>query len=303
MEMEDAEEIVRVLESSLSQIKWRLKLSSKRRLETDILALCSEMRPVVMVDYGGRMPELQHRLCASLKHCRNESSAFENLRVMIIEDMIYLVHLKAFHEFSKLSLNLEMEFLFIDLEHDPPKMITRATDERPGIMALVMAQRIFSSLLSEGVISCNHSEHSSSDLMANNRPHSSQTSELIDLSRDIEETGVTVPTLNGWLLGYPVVYLFGKDHIKDAIYNLSTKSLHLFQILACRKGAGNDRSQSKKEELLSFSVPYELSLAGSDEPWAKGFLAHMQERQTKHNNVWESLRLEVVACYPQAIAF
>jgi len=31
-----------------------------------------------------------------------------------------------------------------------------------------------------------------------------------------------------WLLGYPVVYLFGKEHISDAIYNLATKYLHIF---------------------------------------------------------------------------
>lgn len=37
-----------------------------------------------------------------------------------------------------------------------------------------------------------------------------------------------------WLLGYPVVYLFGKEHIADAIYNLSTKYLHIFQVFVCR---------------------------------------------------------------------
>lgn len=37
-----------------------------------------------------------------------------------------------------------------------------------------------------------------------------------------------------WLLGYPVVYLFGKDHISDAIYHLSTKYLHIFQVFVCR---------------------------------------------------------------------
>lgn len=52
-----------------------------------------------------------------------ESSAFEFLQVMVIEDMIYLIHLRAFEEFVKSSLNLEREFLFIDLEHDPPKVV------------------------------------------------------------------------------------------------------------------------------------------------------------------------------------
>jgi hypothetical protein len=33
----------------------------------DILALCTGMRPTVMVDYGGKMPELQERLCQLMK--------------------------------------------------------------------------------------------------------------------------------------------------------------------------------------------------------------------------------------------
>ena len=37
-----------------------------------------------------------------------------------------------------------------------------------------------------------------------------------------------------WLLGYPVVYLFSKDHIEYAIYNLSTKFLRIYKILVHR---------------------------------------------------------------------
>jgi hypothetical protein len=33
----------------------------------DILALCTGMRPAVMIDYGGKMPELQERLCQLMK--------------------------------------------------------------------------------------------------------------------------------------------------------------------------------------------------------------------------------------------
>ncbi|THF99726.1 hypothetical protein TEA_001128 [Camellia sinensis var. sinensis] len=51
-----------------------------------------------------------------------------------------------------------------------------------------------------------------------------------------------------WLLGYPVVYLFGKEHIADAIYNLSTKSLHLFKVLVHRNGTSSKGNQ--EEELM-----------------------------------------------------
>lgn len=52
----------------------------------------------------------------------------------------------------------------------------------------------------------------------------------------------------------------------------------------------------------SFTVPYDLSLEGSNEPWAKSFLAHMQQRWEKCKDVWGSFNMEVRACYPQAIA-
>jgi hypothetical protein len=36
----------------------------------DIVALLTEMRPVIMVDYGGKLPELQDHLCALVKFCQ-----------------------------------------------------------------------------------------------------------------------------------------------------------------------------------------------------------------------------------------
>ncbi|KAK4375056.1 hypothetical protein RND71_005733 [Anisodus tanguticus] len=322
MEVAELEMVVRAFESALSQIKWRLKLSSKRRLETDILALCTEMRPVVMVDYGGKLPELQEQLCAFLKHCKEDCSIFKPLHVMVIEDMIYLVHARAFAEFVKSSLNLETRLIYVDLEQDPPKMITQA-EESSVAAELVLAQKIFSSVFSENGINTDHLEHQKPEVRANTdssvyEPTSSLSSEVVDLSECIKETHVTVPTLNGWLLGYPIVYLFGMAHIEHAIYNLSTKSLHLFQVLVCRRSLVqavetascrnarsarcNRGSQAQKEELMSFSVPYDLSSEGMNEPWAETFLTHIRARQGRCNQVWTSLQMEVRACYPQAIA-
>lgn len=306
MEVAELETVLKTFESALSQIKWRLKLSSKRRLETDILALCTEMRPVVMVDYGGKMPELQERLCAFLKHCKEDCSIFKPLHVMVIEDMIYLVHASAFAEFVKCSLNLETRLIFVDLEHDPPKMITQA-EESCVAAELVLAQKTFSSVFSENGIKMDHLEHQKPEVRANSdsslyKPTSSPSSDVIDLSECIKDSHVTVPTLNGWLLGYPIVYLFGMAHIENAIYNLSTKSLNLFQVLVCRSARCNKGSQAQKEELMSFSVPYDLSLEGMDEPWVETFLTRIKAKQERCNQIWTSLQMEVNACYPQAIA-
>ncbi|GKC63102.1 FAR1 DNA binding domain, zinc finger, SWIM-type, MULE transposase domain containing protein [Tanacetum coccineum] len=54
--------------------------------------------------------------------------------------------------------------------------------------------------------------------------------------------------------------------------------------------------------LSSFSVPYDLSIDGESEVWAEAFLAHMKERWEGCKHVWGSLRMEVSATYPQAIA-
>ncbi|KAF3455693.1 hypothetical protein FNV43_RR00335 [Rhamnella rubrinervis] len=300
VEAVDLEDLLKVLDSSLSRIKWRLKTLARRRLEIDVLALCTGMRPVVMIDYGGKMPELQERLCTLLDLSQKESANFEHLRVMVIHDMIYLVHSRGLAEHIQSSLNSAAELLLVDLEQDPPKMIIEAEKSPLGIQ-LLSIQKWFSVLfpldeMRNGFLSGHGTENAESS--SNNRMEC-QSSQFIDLSSCMQDTQVTVPTLNGWLLGYPVVYMFGKEHIADAIYNLSTKSLHIFKISICRNTASSRGSQM--EELLSFTVPYDLSMGGSSEQWAKAYMSYMQVKWERCKRAWRSLHLEVSECYPQAI--
>ncbi|CAN6829068.1 unnamed protein product [Brassica oleracea] len=257
MEVPSSEEILQRMSSSLSQIKWRLKASSKQRLDIDVLALCTGMRPVVMIDYGGKLPELQTRLLSLLELLQEVS--FISFQ---ISDgyMIYLINVRTLPNW----LSSEPELFFVDLEQDPPQM------------AAMM-------------------DHTA----ALDEANSSQSSLFIDLSCCLQDTKVTIPTLNGWLLDYPVVYLFGTDHIEDAIYNLSTKSLRIFKVLVQRNGTTGE--DSHLEELTSFSVPYELSMGGSKEVWAESFLERMSSRWEECKHIWRSLDLQVSECYPQAI--
>ncbi|CAN1335225.1 hypothetical protein LINPERPRIM_LOCUS36673 [Linum perenne] len=217
MTFQATEEALQVLNSSVSQLKWRLRSPAKRRLEIDVLALLTEMRPVIMVDYGGKMPELQDHLCALIKLCQ--------------------------------------------------QVTDNVTNGKPA---------------------------------TSSNPSTSISDELVDLSSCMQETQITVPTLNGWLLGYPVVYLFGKDFIADAICNLSTKYLRLFRILV-RWGDAAAGKGSQLEELMSFSVPYELSMRGRKEEWAEAFLERLQMKWKKCRETWVSLEMEVEECHPQAI--
>ncbi|WVZ65559.1 hypothetical protein U9M48_014900 [Paspalum notatum var. saurae] len=68
------EEMLRVVEACASRIQWRLRPSSKRRLLNDILFLCTGLRPVILVDYGGTMPQLQENLCSLLHHAQQAIS-------------------------------------------------------------------------------------------------------------------------------------------------------------------------------------------------------------------------------------
>ncbi|GMI92958.1 hypothetical protein like AT3G59490 [Hibiscus trionum] len=303
MEAAEVEEALKVLDASLTHIKWRLKSSSKRRLQIDVLAVCTEMRPVVMIDYGGKMPELQENLCAFLEHSQKVSPIFEQLRVMVIEDMIYLIHVKEMAKYVSSSLSSEVELLFVDLDQDPPKMRTLDDKNLLG-MQLISIQKLFSLYFPLEGMRSDLLPADWTELQGNSKslsePIDSRSSLLMDLSSCMHDTEITVPTINGWLLGYPVVYLFSKDHIGDAIYNLSTKFLRIYKILVSRKSTPNKGSQP--EELMSFSVPYELSMRGSNEPWAEMFLAGLQSKWGRSKQTWSSLEMEVTECYPQAIA-
>lgn len=251
-----------------------------------------------MVDYGGKMPELQERLCALLDFIHKESIIFQQLRVMIIEDMIYLLNVREFAEYVTWSLSSDSKQCFVDLEQDPPKMISAALGSSV-IKELVSVQNLFSlTFTPDGVTLPGQSkDHNKCDKSSSKL---CQISEVIDFSSCLQDYQITIPTLNGWLLGYPVVYLFGKDHISDAIYNLSTKPLHLYKVLVHRNASSSNTSPL--EELMSFSVPYDLSMDGHNEPWAEAFWLQVQARHEKCKNVWRTLRMEVGECYPQAIA-
>ncbi|CAI0441006.1 unnamed protein product [Linum tenue] len=261
MVFEATDEVLQVLNSSLSQLKWRLKPPAKRRLEIDVLALLTGMRPVIMVDYGGKMPELQQHLCALIKQCHQESAVFECLRVMVVDDMIYLIHTKGLAEYARTSLNSEAELIFVNLEQDPLEMVSQKHDCPLGSEFLRL-QRMFSRFFPLDEAKDAALLPAARDTVANVEPSTSLSDGHIDLSSCMKDTQITVPTLNG--------------------------------NAASSKG-------SQPEELMSFSVPYELSMRGRKEPWAEAFLERLQCKWQSCKQTWVSLEMEVDECYPQAI--
>ncbi|KAM3276738.1 hypothetical protein ACQJBY_044869 [Aegilops geniculata] len=110
------EEMLRVVEACAARIRWRLRPQSKRRLLNDIMFLCTGLRPVILMDYGGTMPQLQDNLCSLLHHARQEASILNPLRVMVLKDMLYLIHVQGLAEHVSPNARSQHQLAFVDLE-------------------------------------------------------------------------------------------------------------------------------------------------------------------------------------------
>ncbi|CAD5178919.1 unnamed protein product [Musa acuminata subsp. malaccensis] len=312
MELRDCEELLKVLDSCLSRIKWRLRPLARRRLETDILALCTRLRPVILVDYDGIMPKLQENLSALLFLAQKESNDLQYLRIMILDDMAYIIHVKELAEHVLSSLGSEQQLTLLDLEQYPMKILS-PREENEVASDFVLIQKLLSSAFPVEVEKGHmpsvlpslgkpgvETSHLNAVGLSNLNGHSApQPADVIDLSSFLQDVRVTLPSLNGWLLGYPVTYLFSKEHAEKASYNLSTKSLRIFKIFICRKTSG---SQLYENELmrqvffclnLNFTVPCDMSQRLDKEPWIEAFLVRLSEKLRRCEQIWASMRLEM----------
>ncbi|XP_057863788.1 uncharacterized protein LOC131071844 [Cryptomeria japonica] len=332
MRREEAEEALKVLEKCLCSFRWRLRPQARRRLYLDILALCTGLRPVVMIDYGGKMPELQENLYGVLCLAQKESRIFLSLRVMIIEEMVYLIHVQNLLDHMQLGMGSNSQLQFVFLDQGPMKL---ALPEHENILLaqFILIQKLLLSVMlnqyqvmmkipsQDSLLNISDkgtSMYSSTVSTKNDRQKGlkfsitvptldndslvvSKALDIIDVSQCMMDTQISPPTLNGWLLGYPIVYIFRRENVDQAVRSLSIGSLHLFRILICSK-VSFGKEDPEEEELMSFSVPANLSSLGKDEPWAETFLLHMLEKVDRCKDVWRSIKLEVTSCAPKSIA-
>lgn len=156
---------------------------------------------------------------------------------MLIEDMIYLIHKRGLAEHAKSSLNSEAQLFFVDLEQDPPQVnsllvlvssmllgnrvgflfvwfhvvkssfpfpsqMIREREDNVAAIQLVSVQKIFSlhfpiieqnneSLPSDKTGIVNTDTSSVDDSTALGNP------DYIELSSCLQDTKISIPTLNG----------------------------------------------------------------------------------------------------------
>ncbi|EEE70048.1 hypothetical protein OsJ_30006 [Oryza sativa Japonica Group] len=315
---EEYEEMLRVVEAIATRIRWRLRPHSKRRLLNDILFLCSGLRPVVLMDYGGTMPELQDNLCSLLHHARQESSMLSPLRLMVIKDMLYLIHAKGLAEHASPSARSQHKLAFVDLEKSCSKLLSE-TEENGALHEFLSIQDLFSANfpvdadvdlpIIQPEAKGQMSEIPEGTTMDNfGFRIADGTSLVIDLSTFLESAQIALPSLNGWLLGYPVTYLFCNESAETATQNLSKHSLHIYRDICCEVWhfrlthleCRQSAAKQSEQELMSFSVPCDMSTKRDEEPWAKSFLAHMNEKIKQCNHVWASVRMEIEVFHSQS---
>ncbi|GJN34353.1 hypothetical protein PR202_gb23005 [Eleusine coracana subsp. coracana] len=186
------------------------------------------------MDYGGTMPQLQENLCSLLHHARQESSILKPLKVMVIKDMIYLIHVNglAEHASPNAGSQSQHQLAFVDLEKSCCKVLTSSnhpfsmfcmvdassftllkvvlvqllsnTEENDNVMDLVSVQDLFSSKFPVDIsinlpvlrpgIPKQKSEFSE---RTTNVDLSDEGILLIDLSSYLNTTQVALPSLNG----------------------------------------------------------------------------------------------------------
>ncbi|KAJ3687783.1 hypothetical protein LUZ61_016947 [Rhynchospora tenuis] len=303
--MEEAQvfdEMLAVVDSCIARVGWRLRPHSKRHLSNDILALCTGLRSVTLVDYDGRMPELQNNLSKLLYYARQEAVILKPLRVMVISDMAYLIHVRGLAELAFSALQLPNLLHLLDTETDPPKLFPSDVEGNQLVTELVQVQKMFSEVFPAGVdidlLPIVPSEENEKSEPSENNAFGSL---CVDMTGFIQNVEISIPTLNGWLLGYPVTYLFSNEKLKNATSTISMQPLHIYKIYATRNKV---RGAKCEHELMSFSVPSSVSMRGEKEPWAEEFLARMRQKVELSGMVWRSVRMEVEAITePRSIVF
>lgn len=110
---------------------------------------------------------------------------------------------------------------------------------------------------------------------------------------------LTMPTINGWILGYPVSYLVHSvDEAEKASRVLSTSTLQVYRAYSCLHTLGNQHLQDLP--LLSFSLPESLlnqSFGEGDceSAWStvyEDWKSRLAEAVAQSHCVWDPLHIQ-----------
>ena len=114
-----------------------------------------------------------------------------------------------------------------------------------------------------------------------------------DLSSALKNTGVDMafPTVTGWLLGYPTLYVFPSDDIAGAARRLSTVPLCLYSAHAKETQAPGGNGGDGAVQLCSFTVPAALGPWEEIDRCVRRWFEQLEERCST-SPAWHSAHLK-----------
>lgn len=295
----EMKELWHKLQQLLPQLKMRLRASVRRRLAIDIMALGTGVRAAVMLDYIPCTPAMLQQLCQLLLHVSQEVDEVAALRVLHMEGCGYLVHPSYLLEYMDRSLSSPSPLLFIVLDDEIPRKASQTEQETIVKSLSETQQRISSLLLVQSVNTCSLTGTQESKETSLLEVREGAVPNVIAVGDPTSGSGILLPTLNGWLLGYPVVYFFLEENASRAGRCVGSGPVQLHQVLigSSLLNASNFQKEAEsicdEDELLSFTVPNDLSPLGLSEDWAQLFFKKVTASVQRASDVWKSVRVEV----------
>ena len=270
---------MQTLETRVHNVRKRFPKSRTtfvaHQLLVDIAALLSHLRPGFLLDYAVLYPEELHHIILDIVSPQFAS----DLAIVVLHDGCCLVVNKQ--TLPDILMHPPMFIEFTERHHNHggllvPAWMAAGTDGTATATDTVSAkdrlQASVRSILTAGTAIVQHGTNTCKD------------------------GGLTMPTLNGCLLGYPVSYVVNNiDHAQAASRCLSTTTLRLFTV-KCTFG-GLDEEMV----LMSFSVPTAMVGGGGFEERKKAWIKRLKEKHREaieHRGMpWgRMLRVEETVC-------
>jgi hypothetical protein len=278
-------QFVQIIEQNFPKNSSRRRIAAaSRTLLRDIVAVASGLRPAFLLDYLTIEPkEVAVLVETTLTLIPRQLITMTKLCVLTLDACCLVANLKV----PALNGEMQQHPLFIEFESNATGggMTPRwANEEKQTAM-----QNKFKAVL---------------DAVLAHVPPVSPTPHvpIIDLDSISKNIGVTMPTINGFFLGYPVCYaVHDMVNAESASRCLSTTTLKLYSVFTKLDEVASSQKFEEGEDapLFAFSLP--VILDKSDE-WRERKGVCFETLRTQHKEAlaaeipWSRLRIDETTC-------
>jgi len=303
MSPEEAARLVGAVQAAASRCRPAKRVWE--HLARDVLALLGGLRPCFMIDYAVLPPEFLDALVAALR--RESPDPAADLHVLEIDGCFYPCKLAAL--LAALEAQLSARFA------EFPALVVLSTE--PAVASTELRAQLAARLAPLAGALRAALDRGAGHTLEGRQPCGGGWLIRVEdaLGRSLTDPAglraadPLLPTINGWLLQYPVVYVVTPENASSAAAALSSAGLALFEMrMPCAAvswgGAGRGGMDGSQPDVLyGYSAPAALAdaVAAHDE------LGALRRRLADSEGsggcgVWGQPRLEVTARPPGPVA-